>query len=157
MIERMDMAVGKVLRTFLEAAGSVQSEQQILDGVSLMPLLKEENMKQRSLFWYFPVYLEPYKGIRKVWRQTPVNVIRNGDWKLLGFFEDNHVELYNLAEDIGETKDFSGIETGKVKELLGELRQWRTSLHAPVPTERNPEFNPVFFREALERISARSK
>ncbi len=139
--------------TFLEIAGIDRPQHQTLDGLSLMPLLKGGNIRPRGLFWFFPVYLEPYAGMKKVWRQTPANAIRKGDWKLIEFFEDGHVELYNLAEDIGESKDLSGIRRDKAEELLDELRRWRKAVHAPVPMEKNPDFNPVLYQEALERVS----
>ncbi len=143
--------------TFLEAAGVERPGQQVLDGVSLMPLLKGGEIGPRSLFWFFPVYLEPYAGMKKVWRQTPADAIRKGDWKLIEFFEDNHVELYNLAEDLGESNDLSETRKDKAEELLDELKEWRKALNAPVPAERNPEFDSVRYQQAVEQLSEGSK
>ena len=85
----------------------------------------------------------------------PVSVIHKGDWKLHLFYEEwaldggreklatNHaVELYNLIDDIGERNDLSNINAAKRDELLNELLAWQTSVNAPIPTERNPDYAP---------------
>ena len=65
------------------------------DGVSLMPLLKNPSAKldRDALFFHYPHYYAT---------TTPVSAIRQGDWKLLEYFEDHHLELYNLKDDLGE-------------------------------------------------------
>ncbi len=140
--------------TFLELAGADPLDNQVLDGVSLVPLLKGKQIKERSLFWFFPAYLETYSNMKLVWRQTPANAIRKGDWKLIEYFEDDHIELYNLAYDIGETRDLSNVEKKKAGELLRELRLWRQEIHAPGLMDKNPEFDPELFKKALEEVSS---
>ena len=54
--------------------------------------------------------------------------------------QNNAVELYNLAADIGEINNLSAIETGKLNELLDELIKWQQETNAPIPTEMNPEY-----------------
>ena len=56
------------------------------------------------LYWHFPGYLGAGKD---GWRTTPAGAIRAGDWKLIEFFETGKIELYNLAEDIGEKNDLA--------------------------------------------------
>jgi arylsulfatase A-like enzyme len=68
------------------------------------------------------------------WRTTPAGAIRSGDWKLLEFFEYNRVELYNLREDLSETKDLAAAMPDKASELRNKLVAWRTELRAPMPT-----------------------
>ena len=62
--------------------------------------------------------------------------------KLIEFFEDGRSELYNLAEDIGEQPNLAAAMPRKTNELHQMLRAWRESLHAPVPTKRDPKYSP---------------
>ncbi len=92
----------------------------------LNALIGKEGSTQpnRNLFWHYPHYYPT---------TTPVSAIRQGDWKLLEFFEDNHLELYNLKEDIGEKNNLEKESPEKAKELLSQLRQWRQQVKAPMP------------------------
>ena len=129
--------------TFLEIAGAPKPPGHILDGVSLVPLLtRRQALKRKSIFWHFPAYLEPYNKNQEPWRMTPGGAVRQGDWKLIEFFEDGKVELYNLKDDISETNDLSKAKPEKTKELHRTLVEWRKSVNAPVPTEKNPQYNP---------------
>jgi len=126
--------------TFLEIAGAEKKPGQILDGESLVPLLTGTGtLKRDAIFWHFPAYLQGSKG---TWRTTPCGVIRSGGWKLIEFFEDNRLELYNLADDIGEAADLAEKMPEKAKELHDRLVAWRKAVNAPVPTEKNPQFDP---------------
>jgi arylsulfatase A-like enzyme len=130
--------------TFLEIAGAPKPSEHILDGVSLVPLLtRRENLKRKAVFWHFPAYLEPYNEKQKPWRTTPAGAVRSGDWKLIEFFEDGTIELYNLKDDISETNDLAKTNSNKAKELHRMLIEWRKSVNAPVPTEKNPEYEPA--------------
>lgn len=114
-----------------------------LDGQSILPLVKKEGrFKSRSLFWHFPVYLERYDGMKEEgpFRTTPAAAIRKNDWKLIEFFEDGKLELYNLKNDIGETRNLAEKNPGKLKELYNEMINWRKATNAPVPKELNPEY-----------------
>ncbi|MDH3651218.1 MAG: sulfatase [Saprospiraceae bacterium] len=84
----------------------------------------------RNLFWHYPHYYHT---------TTPVSAIRCGDWKLLEFFEDNHIELYNLKEDVGEKNNMEKANPEKAKELLQSLSAWREEVNAPMPRS-NPEY-----------------
>lgn len=125
--------------TLLELAGAKPPANYVLDGVSLVPLLQEGDkaqFPQRPLFWHFPGYLGAGQG---TWRTTPVGVVRLGDWKLLEFFEDGHLELYNLRKDIGEEKNLASQNPQKAAELHELLNKWRAEIHAPMPTPHTPE------------------
>jgi len=76
------------------------------------------------------------------WRTTPAGSVRAGNFKLIEFFEDGKLELYNLKEDPGEKHDLAQTLPEKRKELYALLRAWRKSVNAPVPTERNPKYRP---------------
>ena len=131
--------------TFIKIAGIRKPSGLILDGKNILPLFTGKNKyKKREIFWHFPAYLQATKRFLPdlIWRTTPVSVIRKGDWKLLEFFEDGHLELYNLEEDIGETNNLAAQMPGKAKNLHKKLLKWREKVNAPVPTELNPEYDP---------------
>ena len=67
--------------------------------------------------------------------------MRDGDWKLIRFFEDGHEELYNLKEDIGETRNLADSEPEKRAELSAKLTAWQEEIEALIP-----EPNPVYVR-----------
>ena len=68
------------------------------------------------------------------------SAIRLGEWKLIQYFENNDIELYNLKDDIGEKNNLAGSNPEKVKELLDRLDKWRDETNAPVPTQLNPDY-----------------
>jgi hypothetical protein len=61
-------------------------------------------------------------------------VIHAGDWKLLEFFEDGRLELYNLREDLGETRNLAEQQPELTAQLLARMRAWREEVQAPLPT-----------------------
>jgi arylsulfatase A-like enzyme len=135
--------------TFLEITSAPRPANHILDGESIVPLLRGTNsMKRDAIFWHCPVYLQGnnYEGARDPYFRTrPVGAIRKGDWKLLQYFEElefgdgdqMQLELYNLADDIGEEDNLANTMPDKRDELLDALVEWRQSMNAPVPTEHN--------------------
>ncbi len=96
--------------------------------------------KDRKLIPVDPAYLEKAPGMKETWRQTPGSAIRKGDWKLIEYFEDGKLELFNLKNDIGEQNDLSKKYPDKLKELKNDSLQWRKDTNAPVPTRLNPEY-----------------
>lgn len=118
--------------TLLEIAGA-PAPRQALDGESLLPLLvgKSAALKREAIFQHFPGYLGSGPGL---WRTTPVSVVQMGDWKLMQYLEDGHLELYNLADDLGETKNLATANPAKAKELLARLEAWRQETRAALPT-----------------------
>ncbi len=101
-----------------------------LDGKSLKPVLFENKNYDRPLFWHYPHYHEG---------NNPYSAVRMGDWKLIEFFEDNKMELYNLKEDLGETKNLVSSHSKKAEELQKLLHKWRKSVNAQVPIS-NPDY-----------------
>lgn len=129
--------------TILELAEASKPAGYTLDGESLVPLLAGTGgLEREAIFWHYPVYLEPYNASQWPWRTTPAGAIRQGDWKLIEFFEDRRVELYNLVDDIGEANDLAASMPWKAKELHTRLENWRIRLNAPVPMKLNPQFDP---------------
>ena len=129
--------------TILEMAGAPRPTGHVLDGMSIVPLLKGKGkFKRNAIFWHFPAYLEPYNEKQRPWRTTPAGVVRQWDFKLIEFFEDAKLELYNLKNDIGEKNNLAEKMPDKAKELHQLLVDWRKSVGAPVPTEKNPKYDP---------------
>ena len=132
-----------IFPTLAAAAGAKVPADKILDGVNLMPeLTGSGKIKDRALFWHFPVYLQ---GGNKdcqdpVFRTRPGSAIRHGDWKLIEYFENGDIELYNLKDDPREQTNLSKTNPEKAQELLVELKAWRKLTNAPVPTKLNPDF-----------------
>ena len=130
--------------TILEMASVAKPSGHILDGLSIVPLLRGKGrFKREAIFWHFPAYLEPYNEQQRPWRTTPAGAVRQGYWKLIEFFEDGKIELYNLKDDIGESKDLARVKSDKAKELHQLLIQWRQQLGAPVPIKPNPDYDPT--------------
>lgn len=120
--------------TLNELAGLPASANGEIDGVSYAPLLKAAAQPgERALFWHYPHYSNQLG--------RPGSAIRRGDFKLIRFHEDNHVELYNLKDDVGETKDLASEQPEKAKQLADELEAWLKSVDAKFPTE-NAQYDP---------------
>lgn len=113
--------------TMLDMADVSSNEYQHPDGVSLVPLLEGKNRLDRdALYWHYPHYGN--QG------GSPSAAVRKGAWKLIEFFEDNRVELYNLQDDIGEQTNLSSREPEKVEELRSMLHDWYLSVDAQFPS-----------------------
>jgi len=123
-----------VYPTFLEISGGKAPANYVLDGKSFLPVLKNPSAKlsRDPIYWHFPGYLQSYVH-ENGWRTTPVGVIHFGDLKLMEFFEDNRVELYNLRKDIGEEKNLAGKMPEKAQELRTKLASWRKEIGAEMP------------------------
>jgi len=145
--------------TMLEMAGVPKPRRHILDGQSIVGLLtaKKSKFKNRPIFWHFPAYLESYNEKQWPWRTTPAGAVRLGDWKLIEFFEDGKLELYNIKDDISEKNDLAGTMPDKVEELARKLVQWRKSVGAPIPTEKNPQYDPKARAAGWKKARQRKK
>ena len=127
--------------TLLELAGVPVPPGQAVDAVSLVPLLdRKGGMPERSLFWHYPHYSN--QGGR------PAGAVLVGRYKLVDFFEDNHVELYRLADDEGERKDLASAEPARAEEMRKLLADWRRDVGAQMPTP-NPDPVDPFDPKAL--------
>jgi arylsulfatase A-like enzyme len=119
--------------TLLEIAGVAAKNN--VDGRSLTALLKQTGTPKRdALYWHYPHYW----GGNLV---RPFGAVRSGDWKLIEFYEDLRVELFNLKDDLGETRDLAADQPGKAAELRHRLHDWRQSVDAQMPTP-NPDYDP---------------
>ena len=128
--------------TFLGLLGIEPDPRQHLDGISIAAILRGERkvLQRDSLYWYYPLPKKHFLGGRSS------DVIRKGHYKLIEFFDDQSVELYNVVEDVGEENDLSSTMPEKVSELQRELAAWRADVGVDAPgpyttTEQGAEGN----------------
>jgi arylsulfatase A-like enzyme len=124
--------------TFLEIARAAPPADYPLDGASLVPLFRDAgaSLNREAIYQHFPGYLGSGGN---TWRTTPVTLIQIGPWKLMEFLEDKRLELYNLRDDIGESKNLSEQMPEKARELHAKLVAWRQAIEAPMPTPNEPK------------------
>lgn len=123
-----------VYPTVLDIAGveGDPEHNRLVDGVSLAGILRdpEAPLDRETLYWHYPHY---HNG-----GATPYSAIRDGDWRLVHFYEDGRTELYNLAEDVGEATDLAAAMPDKAAELRAKLDAWRAEVGAQEPLP-NPD------------------
>lgn len=116
--------------TMLEAAGLEPDDQTPLDGESLLPLLRQTSDLRRSeIYFHYPNYA--FHGDNRLG-----SAIRAGDYKLIERFDDGSVELYNLRQDIGETKNLADEMPDRAAQLRRKLHEWREATAAEMPVPR---------------------
>ncbi len=120
-----------ILPTLARAAGRPLPKD--VDGVDLAPALRGGKLRRDALYWHYPHYSN--QG------GAPAAAIRRGDFKLIHFLEDDRMELYNLRDDLGETRNLAQRLPGKARALRAQLMQWRKSV-AAAETRPNPQFDP---------------
>src|SRR5262249_41566399 len=112
--------------TLLQLAGLPLNKEYHRDGMSLVPLLKGGGLRRGPLFWPYPD--NGNQG------GAPAGAVRNGDWKLIEWYENGALELYNLRDDPGETKNLAAPKPAKLQELHRLLKAWRRDVNAIMPT-----------------------
>lgn len=128
--------------TVLETAGVKVGPRQVVDGLSLVPLLTGAGPLDRTaLYWHFPhCDLGPY------------SVVRQGDFKLIEFLGDGRCELYNLREDGEEKTNLADRMPEKLAELRANLARWRKTVGAQMPTRLD---GGQTFRRSAQRVPGR--
>lgn len=121
--------------TLLELAHIKPTQGQVLDGISLVPAFKgAADLSRSRLFWHFPCY---------VGRSTPSSAIRDGDFKLIEFYENGgRLELYDLKADPNEERNLAASMPAKASELYGTLKAWQANTGAAIPPGSNPNYDP---------------
>ena len=132
--------------TLLELAGLPARPKQHLDGVSFVSLLKGGSRSRGPIFWHYPHYGN--QG------GAPGGGVREGDWKLIEWYEGNRVELYNLKDDLGERHNLAAAQPGKVGTLLAKLQAWRADVGAKMPA---PNPNAGKAAKATAKPAARTE
>src|SRR5581483_3175889 len=103
------------------------------DGMSLTPILRGGTVTRDALYWHYPHYAN--QGGR------PGGAIRQGDLKLIEFYEIGRRELYDVRRDVGEVRNLAADRPEVVTELAAKLDAWRKSVGAQVMTP-NPDYVP---------------
>jgi arylsulfatase A-like enzyme len=121
------------LPTLLEIAGLKTDRAENIDGRSFAASLRDPRAKldREALFWHYPHY---HPG-----GATPYGAVRAGAFRLVEFYEDDHVELYNLRENIGETRDLADADPRQTARLRRMLGEWRKRVGAQMPAP-NPDY-----------------
>jgi arylsulfatase A len=115
--------------TLLGVAGVKPEATQPMDGVDIEGLLINPAGKRESaMYWHYPLKKPHFLGGRSA------GAMRDGDWKLIEFFDTGELELYNLATDEGEQKNLAKEMPEKLEAMHDRLKAWRASTGAEVPT-----------------------
>jgi arylsulfatase A-like enzyme len=121
--------------TLLDVSGLPHRKGKTLDGESIMPLLKRTGpLKRRAIYFHYPNYA--WHGSNKLG-----GAVREGDYKLIERYDDDSVELYNLADDLSETRDLSLKMPKKAAEMKRKLDAWLTESGAIMPERLSPQNN----------------
>ena len=120
--------------TLVELGRATLPTTQPQDGVSLAAHLRNPaaTLARNTLYWHLPHYHH----------STPASSIRRGDWKLIEFFEEGVLELYDLAADPSERTNLATREPARARELRDALAAWRTRVGARLPTP-SPQHDPA--------------
>jgi arylsulfatase A len=119
-----------IFNTCMELAG-VQNKSP--DGLSFAPLLMNQVMPERSFYWHFPHY-SPQHGL-------PGAAMRKGQYKLIEWYEDGQLELFDLNKDEAEQNNIASANESLVRNMKAELDAWRKRMSAKMPTA-NPNYKP---------------
>jgi arylsulfatase A-like enzyme len=118
--------------TFMEAAEQTSSPDHHIDGISLVPLLRGHQVEPRALYWHYPHYGN--QG------GMPGSAVRDGRWKLIEWYEDGAIELYDLDADPSETQNLAERHPDITERLRASLAVWRNEVGAKMPTP-NPAYD----------------
>ena len=129
--------------TLLELTGTELKPEEHNDGLSLVPLLRGGSIPQRSLIWHYPHYGN--QG------GEPSSIIREGEWKLIHYYEDGREELYNLERDPEEKMDVALMNPERVKMLSDQLFAYLNDVEAKFPG-KDPQYSKEKEMEYLEKI-----
>jgi arylsulfatase A-like enzyme len=115
--------------TFLQLAGLKANQHRHIDGVSILPLFRNPKAKltRNTLYWHYPLKKPHFLGGRSS------SAIRQDNFKLIEYFDNGTVELYNLADDIAEQHNLAKKLPKKAAELQKRLKSWRREVGAQIP------------------------
>jgi arylsulfatase A-like enzyme len=113
--------------TLLQVAGLSPTPNHPVDGQSLLPLLEQTgDLDRDAVYFHYPNYAFHKKN-------RLGGVIREGDYKLIKRYGDDTLELYNLADDIGEKKNLATQSTQLASRLEQKLQTWLRETGAKMP------------------------
>jgi arylsulfatase A len=133
--------------TVLEMA-ALRKPKHMVDGVSIVPLLTQKGKLERdAIYWHYPHYSN--QG------GPPAGAVRKGDFKLIEFYEDGRLELFNLRDDIGERQNLVRRQPKKAAELHALLKRWRDSTEAAMPAV-NPSYDAAKADQGLMGVEPKT-
>ena len=100
-------------------------------------------LEREAIYWHYPHYGN--QG------GAPSGGVRSGDWKLIEWFEDNSIELFNLADDVGEQHNLAAEQPDRTAAMVTRLTKWLEETEARMPTA-NPNFDPAAYEKQREHI-----
>jgi arylsulfatase A-like enzyme len=118
--------------TLREGFGLGTGRSDEVDGISFHLQLAEPAapLDREALYWHYPHYYP---------RMTPASAVRHNNWKLIHYYEDDHLELYDVGQDLAEQRDLSGQQPERAAALRSRLDEWRRAVGARQPRP-NPDF-----------------
>jgi arylsulfatase A-like enzyme len=122
--------------TILQMAGLSLAPQDHKDGVSYLEALNNNETPRKAMFWHSPAARPGKTG------DTNSSAIIEGDWKLLDFWSEGRIELYNLKNDKSESKNLVNVMPEKTTEMLIKLNKWKSDIHAHTVKKKNKKANP---------------
>lgn len=117
--------------TLLEMTGQPSRPKQHVDGISLVPLIKGNELERDTLYWHFP----HYQGEGSY----PASAIRKGNLKLIHNYHHDDVLLFDIVADPNETKNLAGSMPGKATALDKQLMDYLRKVGAYLPTTPTSE------------------
>lgn len=134
--------------TILDLCGLPARPKQHVDGVSLVPLLQNKKIEPRPLYWHYPHY-DNQGG-------EPSSLFRDGNWKLIHYYEDGHNELYDLSVDPKEESDLARTHPVRTDRMWNQLDRWLESVNAKRPSP-DPRYDPAKTEAKFRRIQTELK
>jgi arylsulfatase A-like enzyme len=130
-VENIDFRItgADIFPTVLDLTNLPLIPNQHQDGISLKPLMQEEQIDQRPLYWHYPHYGN--QG------GEPNSILIEDNWKLIFYWESESSELYNLKADPGETQDLALVEPDRTARMTAQLLEWLNQVEAKTPTIAN--------------------
>ncbi len=116
--------------TLLKAAEVPVPAEQTMDGVSTLStwLDPQAVISREAIYWHYPLDSPHFLGGRSA------AAIREGDWKLIEFFDSGRAELYRLDQDPSEQKNLADKHPQTVRQLKDHLATWRDQVAARTPS-----------------------
>ncbi len=134
IVSDIPVTTADIFPAVAKAMNSAYKRDKQIDGIDLLQLLAQpDKYKSRSLFWHYPHYSN--QGGK------PGSAIREENYKLIYNYEDESTELYDILNDISETKNLAAAQHNLVKYLKGKLMLWLKQTNALFP-DKNPAYNP---------------
>jgi len=115
--------------TVLDLAQIEPDANQLLDGASIAPVLRDPaaKMARDTNYWHYPLEKKHFLSGRSA------GAIRQGDYKLIEFFDTGELELFNLMKDVGEKHNLAETQPELAASLLAQLRDWRKRNNINIP------------------------